>query len=261
MIGLSLSPLRQFVSAEAEVRFHDSVTQHSGIKERGFDIDVENARDEEFQRVIQSRGWQLFYKHPKAAVMTVVRKFFAIAVESTSSYAVFVRGKHVRYDAGTINQLFRLPYNPSGPNELDYLMDSTIMEEVSNEICKSGGTRWTIVRDEHAHFLSKDLQQNMKVWHCFIYGKLVPTIHTSEVTKERVMLLYGIQKGMKINVGSWINSNIRHTIRQGFGGIPHPTLLTELIASQGIDTTSQEVLQPKGPLNLKAIEQIVTFEL
>ena len=29
----------QFVSADDEVRFHDSVTQHFGIKDRGFDIE------------------------------------------------------------------------------------------------------------------------------------------------------------------------------------------------------------------------------
>ena len=75
------------------------------------------------------------------------------------------------------------------------------------------------------------------------------------------MLFYGIKKGLKINVRCWINSNIRHTIRQGFGGIPYPTLLMELIASQGIDTTGQEVLQPKSLLNLKAIERIVTLEM
>ena len=40
----------------------------------------------------------------------------------------------------------------------------------------------------------------------------MPTMHTSEVTKEQAMLLYGIQKGLKINVGGWINSNICHTI-------------------------------------------------
>ena len=145
---------------------------------------------------------------------------------------MFVRGKQVRYDARTINQLLRLPYNPNGPDELDYLMNlAANMEEVSNEICKRRRTQWTIMRDDHAHFLSKDLQQNMKVWHHFIYGRLAPTMHTSKVTKKRAMLLYGIQKGLKINVGRWINSNIRHTIRQGSGGIPHPTLLTKLIAS------------------------------
>ena len=47
----------QFVSTDLEGRFNTSVTQHSGIKERGFDIDVENTRVKNFQRVIRSRGW------------------------------------------------------------------------------------------------------------------------------------------------------------------------------------------------------------
>ena len=89
--------------------------------------------------------------------MIVVCEFFANAVESTSGYTMFVRGKQVRYDAGTINQLFRLPYNPSSPDELDYLMNPANMEEVNNKIYKMGGTRWTIVKDEHAYFPSKDL--------------------------------------------------------------------------------------------------------
>ena len=66
------------------------------------------------------------------------------------------------------------------------------MEEVSSAICKSGGIWWTIMKEEHDHFPSKDLQQNMKVWHDFFYGRLRPTMHTSEVTKERALLLYGI---------------------------------------------------------------------
>ena len=38
----------RFVSADAEVRFHNSVTRRSGIRERGFDIDMENAWVEDF---------------------------------------------------------------------------------------------------------------------------------------------------------------------------------------------------------------------
>ena len=83
----------QFVSADAEARFHDSVTQRSGIKEREFDTDVANARVEDFQRIIQSRGWQFLYKHPKSVEMIVVCEFFVNTVESTLSYTVFVRGK------------------------------------------------------------------------------------------------------------------------------------------------------------------------
>ena len=155
----------------------------------------------------------MFCKHPKTAAMTVIRKFFKNAAECTLGYTVFVRGKQVKYGAEIINQLLCLPYNPSGPDEVEYLMNATNMEEISSAICKSGCIRWTIVRDEHAHFPSKDLQQNMKGWHHFICGRLMPTMHTSEVTKGRALLLYGIQKGLKINVGRWVKSNIHHTIQ------------------------------------------------
>ena len=89
----------------------------------------------------------------------------------------------------------------------------------------------------------------------------MPTMHLSEVTIERVVLLCGIQMGLKINVGQWVQSNISHAIRQGSGGIPHPTLLTELIVAHGIDTTGAEVLQTKGSLNQKAIERFIIAEL
>ena len=144
--------------------------------------------------------------------MTMFHEFYANVAKKTSSQVVFVRGKQVRYEARTINQLFCPHYTPIGLDELALLMELANMEEVSNEICR-GGTRWNIVRSEHAHFPSKDLHQNMKVWHHFICGQLVPTLHTSEVTKKRVLLLYGIRKGLKINITRWVNSNIRHLWR------------------------------------------------
>ena len=83
----------RFVFVNVEGQFHASITRCSGIKERGFDIDVKNAKVEDFQRVIQSWRWQLFCKHVNAAAMTVVREFFANALECTSGDTVFVRGK------------------------------------------------------------------------------------------------------------------------------------------------------------------------
>ena len=76
---------------------------------------------------------------------------------------MFVKGKQVKYDAATINHLFCLLYYPSGPDEVEYLLNDANMDEVNRVICQSRGTQWTIVRDEHAHFHSKDLQQHMKV--------------------------------------------------------------------------------------------------
>ena len=141
---------KRFVSTEAEARFNDSITRISGLKERDFDLDSKNPRVEYFQRVIKSRGWQIFYKHPKAATMTVVREFYMNTVENTSTLVVFVREKQVRYDVGTINQLLHLQYTPHGLDELDILAESANMEEISTKIC-GRVTKWNIVRGEHAH--------------------------------------------------------------------------------------------------------------
>ena len=98
----------QFVSIDAEGPFNALVTKQSRIKERRFNINVENARMEDFKRVIHSRKWQLFCNHPNATAMTVVREFFANASEGTSNHLVFVKGKQVKYDAATINHLLCL---------------------------------------------------------------------------------------------------------------------------------------------------------
>ena len=42
----------RFVSADGDVQFHASMTKRSGITERGFEIDGENARVEGFHMVI-----------------------------------------------------------------------------------------------------------------------------------------------------------------------------------------------------------------
>ena len=88
----------RFISTNADGRFNASMTRYSRIRERWFDIDVENVRVEDFQRVIHNRGWQLFCKHPNAAAMTVVCELFANALEGMSRHTVFVRGKQVKYE-------------------------------------------------------------------------------------------------------------------------------------------------------------------
>ena len=50
---------------EVEARFNDSVTRRSGLKERGFKLDVENPRVEYFQMVIESRGLADFLQAPE----------------------------------------------------------------------------------------------------------------------------------------------------------------------------------------------------
>ena len=60
--GLSSSKFdtKRFISAEVKARFIDLVTRRLGLKERGFDLDVENYRVEYSLRVIESRVGRFF---------------------------------------------------------------------------------------------------------------------------------------------------------------------------------------------------------
>ena len=48
---------------------------------------------EYFKWIIESRGWTIFCKHPKAVAMTVVREFYANAKDNNLTLAVFVKEK------------------------------------------------------------------------------------------------------------------------------------------------------------------------
>ena len=213
----------RFVSVEAEANFHASITKRSGIKERGFELDSENSRTEGFYKTIQERGWQLFCRHPKAAAMMVVREFFTNAPKGPTGHKVFVRGKEVKHDNVTINNLFRLQYNPVGPDDVDILLNNEAnMTEVTRAICLSRGTRWTIVKEAHAHFPSKDLHPHMKVWHHFICARLMPTMHLSEITKERAALLYAILRGKKSMSADGFNTTSTMPSARVQGAFPIP---------------------------------------
>ena len=118
----------------------------------------------------------------------------------------------------------------------------------------------TMFRGAHTVFLTKELWSNVKIWHHFICTQLTPIVHLTRVTRDRALLLYGIKKGLTINVCHWISANIRHAVLNVSLGIPHPTLVTKLIATVIVRTLCQEILQQKNPLNRRAIERILRVE-
>ena len=60
----------RFVLAEAEARFNESCIRRAGLKERG--LETSRLYMQHFADIIESWGWQVFYKQPKVASMTMV---------------------------------------------------------------------------------------------------------------------------------------------------------------------------------------------
>lgn len=69
--------------AEAEARFHNSVTKRVGLKEWGFDVDPHHFPF--ICSVIESKGWQKFCKPPNVVAITIVREFYANAKEAVGT--------------------------------------------------------------------------------------------------------------------------------------------------------------------------------
>ena len=63
----------------------------------------------------------------------------------------------------------------------------------------------------------------------------MPISHVSDMTKDRVLLMYALMTGMTVNAGSWIKENIEF-IEKGLtiGGLGHGFVITMLCYKAGV---------------------------
>lgn len=64
--------------------------------------------------------------------------------------------------------------------------------------------------NEEARVINRiDLKPTVKVWVKFLKSRLMSTTHTTTASQDRLLLLYVIVKGLKIDVGKVIERDIR----------------------------------------------------
>ena len=97
---------KKFVSEEAQIRFHDSVVKINPIDERRLCITRVNWPS--IHNNFRARKWDEFCAQPKAAIVPIIREFYANAPEHKNR-KVFVRGKWVNFSGKAINEIFKLP--------------------------------------------------------------------------------------------------------------------------------------------------------
>lgn len=83
------------------------------------------------------------------------------------------------------------------------------LNDVIQMLCKSC-TVWTTKKGttKKISFPHTALSCYAKAWYNFICANLMPTRHQNYVTKDRVILLFGIVIGKRIDVGGIINTSI-----------------------------------------------------
>ena len=95
-----------------------------------------------------------------------------------------------------------------------------------------------------------------KVWYHFIRTRLLPTTYIKIVNKERLVLLYCILEGKKLNIGQLIQREIYTCAFKPNGGLFFPSLITELCLRSGLEiSSSDEMLANTGAINTAAIKR------
>ncbi|XVF20499.1 hypothetical protein REPUB_Repub12eG0005800 [Reevesia pubescens] len=174
---------------------------------------------------IDVRNWEIFVTQPKLVVLTVVREFYANAMEHQNG-KVFVRGKWVSFDRSTINRYYRLPNIVD--NEYHQQKDKFNWEEVSRTLCKLG-IRWNKSQEGYClSFPRSALDKHLKAWNYFIGAKMMPNRNFNLVLKKMVGLLYVIQLNIPVDVGLVIQNSIIHAIETLGVSLFFPSLITTL---------------------------------
>ena len=158
----------KFVSEEAQTRYHDSVVKRNPIAERG--LCVTGVNWPSIQNNFRARKWDEFCNQPKAAIVPIVREFYANAPEHNNR-KVFVRGKWVSFSGRAINQFFKVPdidrdeYTAFIGRQIDY-------QDILQRIVVPG-TQWRMTDDKPITFPSIGLTKVCKAWYYFWGARFV----------------------------------------------------------------------------------------
>ena len=95
----------KFVSENAQNRYYDPVSNQNMIAKRG--LCVTGINWPTITTNIRERKWDSFCAQPQAAIVPVVREFYANVPEHHHR-KVFMRGKQVDFNGHAINVFFQL---------------------------------------------------------------------------------------------------------------------------------------------------------
>lgn len=144
---------------------------------------------------------------------------------------------------------------------MTYKLEGFNLDQMLATLGRSGAI-WTRKGGVTVHFSHRELNCNAKAWYSFLYAKLLPTTHVSDVIKDCALVLYAIVIGKSINVGKVIKDLILYAIQgSSSGGLPHPSLIYRLCKETRVRWIADETLiQPKALINQRIMDQFQNWE-
>ncbi|KAH0679319.1 hypothetical protein KY284_020404 [Solanum tuberosum] len=190
----------------------------------------------DIHRTVDELGLRFIFDNPGDCNLTLVREFYANWLTETKYKIVPVRGEDVKFSAHILNELLGTPN--CDPDVFNDLKDKPPYRDIRHTLCGvDSNARWELSKDtgrhNTLHFAS--FNQVARVWLKIVCSVLLPTKHLTDVTRDRVVLVYMLMKGMPINIGAFLRQNMmkfRNNLRWRFcyGG-----LITRFPRIEGIE--------------------------
>uniref|UniRef100_M1E149 Putative plant transposon protein domain-containing protein n=1 Tax=Solanum tuberosum TaxID=4113 RepID=M1E149_SOLTU len=194
-------------------------------------------------RTVHELGLRFIFDNRGDFNLTLVREFYANWLTGMKYKTLPVREKDVKFSAQILNELLGTPN--CDPDEFNNLKDKPPYMDIRHSLCGVDSTAmWERSKDTGRHNTLNfaNFNQVSRVWLKIVYSVLLPAKHLTEVTRDRVVLVYMLMKGMPINVGAILRQNMmkfRNNLRWRFcyGGLITYFLRAEGIEEKAVDMT------------------------
>ncbi|KAH0646412.1 hypothetical protein KY284_034296 [Solanum tuberosum] len=155
---------------------------------------------------------------------------------------VVQRGKDVKFSTQILNELLGTPN--CDLDEFNNLKDKPPYRDIRHTLCGVDSTaRWEQSKDTGRHntLYFANFNQVARVWLKIVCSVLLPAKHLTEVTRDRVVLVYMLMKGMSINIRAILRQNMmkfRNNLRWRlcYGG-----LITHFMRVEGIEEETMDM--------------------
>ncbi|KAH0661654.1 hypothetical protein KY284_026585 [Solanum tuberosum] len=194
-------------------------------------------------RTVLELGLRFIFDHPGDCNLSLVREFNANWLTETK-YKIFpIRSKDVKFNATILNEF--LGTSNCDSDDFNTLKDKPPYRDIQHTLCGVESTaRWERSKDigRHNTLHFSNFNQIARVWLKIVCSVLLPLKHLTEVTRDRVVLVYMLMKGMPINVGAILRQNMmkfRNNMRWRFcyGGLITHFLRAQCIGEEVVDLT------------------------
>lgn len=139
---------------------------------------------------------------------------------------VRVRGRLVAFDIQTIIALYCIP-----SLEMDgyraFMQEPVNYMKILNTLCHRGATWKTNMKGELVNFKATFLKNDPLAWFLLVAARIIPSSHSSDVTKDRDTLAYCIMTERTVYIGKIIQASVLHAAPGNSTiGLPHSALIT-----------------------------------